>query len=62
LTLSPTSAFASLTGVTSVPVTIVNGTNLQVTPTAAATVRVRGLVFFNAGTYTVIATRVDNNN
>jgi hypothetical protein len=62
LTLSPTSAFASLTGVTSIPVTIVSGTNLQVTPTAAATVRVRGLVFFNAGTYTVIATRVDNNN
>jgi hypothetical protein len=62
LTLSPTSAFASLTGATSVPVTIVNGTNLQVTPTAAATVRVRGLVFFNAGTYSVIAIRVDNNN
>ena len=62
LTLSPTSAFATLTGATSVPVTIVSGTNLQVTPTAAATVRVRGLVFFNAGTYTVIATRVDNNN
>jgi Domain of unknown function (DUF5666) len=62
LTLSPTSAFATLTGVTSVPVTIVNGTNLQVTPTAAATVRVRGIVFFNAGVYTVFATRVDNNN
>jgi Domain of unknown function (DUF5666) len=62
LTLSPTSAFATLTGATSVPVTIVSGTNLQVTPTAAATVRVRGLVFFNAGVYTVIATRVDNNN
>jgi hypothetical protein len=62
LTLSPTSAFASLTGATSVPVTIVNGTNLQVTPTAAATVRVRGLVFFNGGTYSVIAIRVDNNN
>jgi len=62
LTLSPTSAFATLTGATSIPVTIVNGTNLQITPTAAATVRVRGLVFFNAGVYTVIATRVDNNN
>ena len=61
LTLSTTSAFASLTGATSVPVTIVNGTNLQVTPTAGATVRVRGLVFFNAGAYTVFATRVDNN-
>ncbi|HZU30990.1 MAG TPA: DUF5666 domain-containing protein [Candidatus Angelobacter sp.] len=62
LTLSPTSAFATLTGATSIPVTIVNGTNLQTTPSAGATVRVRGLVFFNAGTYTMIATRVDNNN
>jgi len=61
LTLSSTSAFATLSGTTSIPVTIVNGTNLQVTPTAGATVRVRGLVFFNAGTYTMVATRVDNN-
>ena len=62
LTLSSTSAFSTLSGATSVPVTIVSGTNLQVTPAAGATVRVRGLVFFNAGTYTMIATRVDNNN
>jgi hypothetical protein len=62
LTLSSTSAFATLSGVTSVPVTIVSGTNLQVTPTAGSTVRVRGLVFFNAGAYTMVATRVDNNN
>jgi hypothetical protein len=62
LTLSPTSAFATLTGTTSVPVSIVNGTNLQVTPAAGATVRVRGLVFFNGTTYSVFATRVDNNN
>jgi hypothetical protein len=62
LTLSPTSAFATLTGATSIPVSIVNGTNLQVTPTAAATVRVRGLVFFNGTAYQLIATRVDNNN
>jgi Domain of unknown function (DUF5666)/Domain of unknown function (DUF4382) len=61
LTLSTTSAFASLTGATSVPVTIVNGTNLQVTPTAGAIVRVRGLVFFDGTNYTVFATRVDNN-
>jgi len=61
LTLSSTSAFATLSGTTSIPVTIVSGTNLQVTPSAGATVRVRGLVFFNAGTYTMIATRVDNN-
>lgn len=62
LTLSSTSAFATLSGATSVQVNIVNGTNLQATPTAGATVRVRGLVFFNAGTYTVFATHVDNNN
>jgi hypothetical protein len=61
LTLSPTSAFATLSGATSVPVTIVSGTNLKVTPTAGATVRVRGLVFFNAGAYSAIAVRVDDN-
>ena len=62
LTLSTTSAFASLTGATSVPVNIVNGTNLQVTPAAGATIRVRGLVFFDGTAYTMFATRVDNNN
>jgi len=61
LTLSPTSAFALLTGTTSVPVSIVNGTNINTTPTAGATVRVRGLVFFNAGAYSEFATHVDNN-
>lgn len=61
LTLSPTSAFASLSGATSVVVTIPSGANLKVNPTAGATVRVRGLVFFNAGTYSAIAVRVDNN-
>jgi hypothetical protein len=44
-----------------VPVTIVSGTNLKVTPAAGATVRVRGLVFFNAGAYSMIAVRVDDN-
>jgi Domain of unknown function (DUF5666) len=61
LTLSTSSAFATLSGATSVPVTIVSGTNLKVTPTAGATVRVRGLVFFNAGAYSAIAVRVDDN-
>ncbi len=61
LTLSPTSAFASLSGATSVVVTVPSGANLKVQPTAGATVRVRGLVFFNAGTYSAIAVRVDNN-
>lgn len=61
LTLSPTSAFATLSGATSVVVTVPSGANLKVQPTAGATVRVRGLVFFNAGTYSAIAVRVDNN-
>ena len=60
LNLSPTSAFASLTGQTSIAVTIVSGTELDVTPAAGATVRVRGLIFVNAGTYTMIAARIDN--
>src|SRR5262249_7566765 len=61
LTLSPTSAFAALSGQTSIPVTIASGTELKVTPTAGATVRVRGLVFVNAGAYSAIAVRVDDN-
>lgn len=61
LTPSSTSAFASLSGATSVAVTFAQNVNLQVTPANAATVRVRGIVLFNAGTYTMIATKVDNN-
>jgi Domain of unknown function (DUF5666) len=61
LNVSATSAFGTLSGVTTVPVTIVSGTNLKVTPTAGATVRVRGLVFVNAGAYSAIAIRVDDN-
>jgi len=61
LTLSPTSAFATLSGATSVPVTFANGATLKVTPTAGATIRVRGLVFFNAGAYSMIAVRDDDN-
>ncbi|HXB20068.1 MAG TPA: DUF5666 domain-containing protein [Candidatus Solibacter sp.] len=62
LNISPTSAFASLTGKTSVAVTIVNGTQQKVTPAAGATLRVRGLIFFNAGSYTMVAARIDGNN
>jgi len=62
LNISPTSAFGSLTGQTSIAVTIVSGTEQKVTPSAGATVRVRGLVFVNAGTYSMIAARIDNNN
>jgi uncharacterized protein DUF5666 len=62
LTLNSSSAFAILTGQTTVTVSIVSGTDLKVTPANTNVVRVRGLVFVNAGAYTMIATRVDNNN
>jgi hypothetical protein len=62
LTLSPTSAFATLSGTTSIPVTFANGATLKATPTAGATIRVRGLVFFNAGSYSIIAVLDDDNN
>jgi len=61
LTLSPTSAFATLSGATSVPVTFANGATLKTTPVAGATIRVRGLVFFNAGAYSMIAVLDDDN-
>jgi len=60
LNISPTSAFGSLTGQTSVAVTIVSGTVQKVTPMAGAAVRVRGLVFVNGGIYTMIAARIDS--
>jgi hypothetical protein len=62
LNLSSTSAFGSLAGVTSIPVGIVGGTELHdgISITPGATIRVRGLVFFNGGAYTMIATRIDN--
>jgi len=62
LTLNASSAFAALTGQTTVAVSIVSGTNLKVTPANGNVVRVRGLVFVNAGAYTMISARVDNNN
>ena len=62
LNLSPTSAFATLTGQTSIAVSIVSGTEQRVTPSGGNTIRVRGLVFFSGGTYTMISSRVDNNN
>jgi hypothetical protein len=61
ITISPTSAFGTLSGATSVPVTFANGATLKTTPVAGATIRVRGLVFFNAGTYSMIAVRDDDN-
>ncbi|HEV7674672.1 MAG TPA: DUF5666 domain-containing protein [Candidatus Angelobacter sp.] len=61
LTLNASSAFATLTGQSTVAVSTVSGTNLKVTPANTNTVRVRGLIFFNAGAYSMIAARVDDN-
>lgn len=62
-TLAPssTSAFGSLSGATSVAVTLAPNANQQVTAANGATVRVRGIVFFDGTNYTMTATRVDNN-
>jgi Domain of unknown function (DUF5666) len=61
LNISPTSAFGTLSGVTTVPVTFANGATLKTTPVPGATIRVRGLVFVNAGAYSMIAVRDDDN-
>lgn len=61
LNVSPTSAFGTLSGATSVAVTFANGADLRTTPLAGATIRVRGLVFVNGTTYTMIAVRDDDN-
>ncbi|HWS18672.1 MAG TPA: DUF5666 domain-containing protein, partial [Candidatus Elarobacter sp.] len=61
ITISPTSAFGTLSGATSVAVTFANGATLKTTPVAGATIRARGLVFFNAGVYSMIAVRDDDN-
>jgi hypothetical protein len=61
LTISPTSAFGTLSGATSVPVTFANGATLKTTPVAGATIRVRGLVFINGTAYSMIAVRDDDN-
>jgi len=64
LTLASTSAFASLTGQTSVAVIIVSGTQQEQThtpPAAGDTVRVRGLLLINGTAYTMVAARIDNN-
>jgi hypothetical protein len=61
LNVSSTSAFGTLSGATTVPVTFANGATLKTTPVAGATIRVRGLVFFNAGAYSMIAVRDDDN-
>jgi Domain of unknown function (DUF5666) len=61
LNVSPTSAFGTLSGATTVAVTFAPGANIKVTPVAGATIRVRGLVFVNGTTYSMIAVRSDDN-
>ena len=61
LNVNPVGAFGLLSGVSSVAVTVPSGATLNVTPTAGATVKVRGLIFVNGTTYTMIATREDGN-
>lgn len=61
LNLNSASVFATLSGVTSVAVTVPNGMNLKVAPTAGATVLIRGLIFFDGGNYTMIAIRGEQN-
>lgn len=61
LTIDPASAFGKLSGATSVAVTVPSGATLKTTPTAGATLLVRGLVFVNGTTYTMTATRGDHN-
>ena len=58
LTVDSTSAFASLTGQTTIAVQAANAQNKGVTLANTATVRVRGLLFFNGTSYTLIASRV----
>jgi hypothetical protein len=61
LNVSPTSAFGTLSGATTVNVVLANGANLRTTPTAGATIRARGLVFVNGTAYTLVAVRDDDN-
>jgi hypothetical protein len=61
LNVSPTSAFGTLSGVTTVTVTFASGANLKTTPAAGASIRVRGLVFVNGTAYSMIAVLDDDN-
>lgn len=61
LNIDPASAFGMLSGMTSIAVTIPPGASLEVMPVAGATIRVRGLVFVNGTTDTMIVTHDDNN-
>jgi Tfp pilus assembly protein FimT len=62
LTVSPTSAFATLSGVSTVSVTMLGNADEAAPLMNGATVRVRGLVFVNGTTYSMIGARDDDNN
>jgi Domain of unknown function (DUF5666)/Domain of unknown function (DUF4382) len=61
LTVNSTSAFASLSGATTVSVIVLSGGEDEVPLTNGATVRIRGLVFFDGTKYTLVAAHTDNN-
>jgi hypothetical protein len=58
LTVDAQSAFASLAGQTTIAVQAGNAQNKGVTLVNGANIRVRGLLFFNGTSYTLIASRV----
>jgi len=61
LTVNSTSAFASLSSATTVSVIVLSGGEDQVPLTNGATVRIRGLLFFDGTKYTLVAAHTDNN-
>jgi hypothetical protein len=61
LTVNSSSAFATLSGVTTVSVTMVGGADESAPLMNGATVRVRGLVFVNGTAYSMIGVRDDDN-
>jgi hypothetical protein len=61
LTVNSTSAFASLSGATTVSVIVLSGGEDEVPLMNGATVRIRGLVFFDGTNYTLVAAHADNN-
>ncbi len=61
LTVSSTSAFASLSGKTTVSVIMLGGGDDQGTLMNGSTIRVRGLLFFDGTNFTMVAAHTDNN-
>jgi len=61
LNLDPASAFGTLSGASTIAVTVPNGVILKVAPSAGAAILVRGLVFFSGTTYSMIAIVGDQN-